>query len=232
MSLSSNDLVVRPVKSGASFLFSLLCYILVFFPAASVVFAAEKTEYVLRPGDIIAIRVVEHDEFSQKCRIRPDGMVNYPVVGEIEVGGLTTQQLVKIMEEKLAPYVNNVVVSVAIEQYFSNRVFVIGAVGRSGEIEIFEPTDVLKILAMAGGLQNPKTRYLKVIRSNGDIVQVDLATFMQKKGSNQEETFLLYPGDTMFVPEKFSIPWALLSTIVSVVSASISLTLLIINLGG
>ncbi len=232
MQVSLNRAKKHFCKWGVTRLSSLFCCVLVLFSLFSESFCAQKTEYVLRPGDVLSIRVVEHEEFSQKARIRPDGMVNYPVIGEIEVGGLTTQQLVKIMEEKLAPYVNNVVVSIAIEEYFSNKVFVIGAVGRSGEIQIYEPTDVLKIISMAGGFQNPKTRYIKIVRANGDITQVDMQVLLEKKGANQEEVFLLYPGDTMFVPEKAEIPWGLISTVISVIGGSISLTLLIINLGG
>jgi polysaccharide export outer membrane protein len=230
MGLSSKHSVQPNIISPlAGLLWPVFCAILLFL-SATAVFSAEKNEYVLRPGDVIAIRVVEHDEFTQRCRIRPDAMINYPIIGEIEAGGLTTMQLVKIMEEKLAPYVNNVVVSISIEQYFSNRVFVIGAVGRSGELEIFEPTDVLKILSMAGGLHNPKTRLLKIVRANGDISQVDLQVILERKGANQEETFLLYPGDTMFVPEKATIPWALIAAILSVINLAFVVTFDFVNL--
>ncbi|MFH0920000.1 MAG: polysaccharide biosynthesis/export family protein [Fibrobacterota bacterium] len=194
-------------------------------------FSATKTEYVLRPGDVISIRVIEHEEFSQKCRIRPDGMVNYPVIGEIEVGGLTSEQLVKIMEEKLAPYVNNVVVSVAIDQYFSNRIFVIGDVGRTGEIQIFEPIDILKCLALAGGLKSQKIRFLKIIRANGDISTVDLKVVLEQKGATNDETYLLYPGDTLYVPERFQIPWAFIATVLGVINMSISLIFTFVALG-
>jgi polysaccharide export outer membrane protein len=196
------------------------------------VFGAVKNEYILRPGDVIYIRVIEHDEFSQKSRIRPDGMINYPVIGEIEVSGLTTEQLVKIMEEKLAPYVHNVVVSVAIEQYFSNKIFIIGDVRRAGEIKIYEPIDVLKALAVAGGLKNSKVRFLKIVRANGDILTVDLQVLLEQQGANQQELFLLYPGDTLFVPEKYKIPWGLIATILSVVNLSFLIALRFTALSG
>jgi polysaccharide export outer membrane protein len=183
-----------------------------------------RNEYVLRAGDEISIRVIEHPEFSQKSRIRPDGKINYPVIGEIDVAGLTTDQMVKIMEEKLAPYVNNVVVSISIDQYFSNRVYVIGEVGRAGELQVFEPTDVLKIIARAGGMKNPKTRNVKIIRSNGDINEIDLQVLLDQKGANQEEIYLLYPGDTMFIPPRPQIPWGLITTVLSVISLTLTVT--------
>jgi polysaccharide export outer membrane protein len=194
--------------------------------------AAGRSEYILRPGDVISIRVVEHDEFSQKSRIRPDGMINYPVIGEIEVSGLTTEQLVKIMEEKLAPYINNVVVTIGIEQYFANKIYVIGDIGRPGEIHIFEPIDVLKALAVAGGLKNAKARFLKIVRSNGDIVLVDLKRVLEQKGATQEESCLLYPGDTLFVPEKFTIPWQFYILILSALNLTFIVVFRFVSLGG
>ena len=77
----------------------------------------EAEEYILQPGDVISISVVDHPEFSGRHKIRPDGRVNYPVIGEIEVASLTCAQLVKIMQGKLSSYVNNPVVSISIEDY-------------------------------------------------------------------------------------------------------------------
>jgi len=81
----------------------------------------ETEEYILQPGDIISINVVEHPEFSGRNKIRPDGRINYPVIGEIDVASLTCAQLVKIMQGKLSSYVNNPVVSVSIEEYYANK---------------------------------------------------------------------------------------------------------------
>lgn len=184
--------------------------------------SAAIKEYVLRPGDIISINVVEHDEFSQKTKIRPDGRINYPLLGEIDVAGLTSSQLVKVMEEKLAPYVNNVVVSVSIEAYFSNKIFIIGAVYRSGEFQIFEPIDAMKALALAGGMKNPNTKNIKLVRSSGEVVTLNLEQFWTKKSAKSKEKFLLYPGDTLYVPERFQIPWGMLATIFSMIHLSVS----------
>jgi polysaccharide export outer membrane protein len=209
----------------------IICLIVCFGGLFCPVFSVEKTEYVLRSGDVIAIKVVEHAEFSQTTRVRPDGMINYPVLGEIEVAGLTSQQLVKVMEEKLAPYVNNVVVSVGIEQYFSNKIYILGAVGRSGQYEIFEPLDVLKALTVAGGLKNHRIRYVKILRSNGDISVVDLKVALEQKGATQEIPYILYPGDTMFVPEKTMINWGLVATILTVINLSLVISFRFITLG-
>ncbi len=199
-----------------------------FFQVLSVLFItsfgiqAEVQEYVLQAGDVISIQVVEHPEFSGRHKIRPDGRINYPVVGEIDVASLTCAQLVKIMQGKLASYVNNPVVSVSIEAYYANKIFVIGDVTRSGEYQIYEPVDVIKALAMCGGLRSRKVKIIKIIRADGTVV--DIAT-KELWAAGTKEQYTLYPGDTLYVPESLKVPWSLLSTILTMVSIGLQIVL-------
>ena len=183
---------------------------------------AQVQEYVLQPGDVISIQVVEHPEFSGRHKIRPDGRINYPVIGEIDVASLTCAQLVKIMQGKLASYVNNPVVSISIEAYYANKIFVIGDVNRSGEYQIYEPIGVIKALAMCGGLRKKKVKTIKIIRADGTVI--DIVTKDLWAGGTQESN-ILYPGDTLFVPESFEVPWGLLSTILGIVSLGVLIVL-------
>ena len=187
--------------------FSIFLSIFISLIFASVVFG-EGTEYVLQPGDVIAISVVEHPEFSGRHKIRPDGRINYPVIGEIDVATLTCAQLVKIMQGKLSSYINNPVISVSIEAYYANRIFVIGHVMKAGEYEIYEPVDVLKVIAMCGGLYL-KVKIIKIIRTDGTVVSVPMGEIWNNNSKYDNKKYLLYPGDTMYVPESFQIPWAL-----------------------
>ena len=178
---------------------------------------AETEEYVLKPGDVISVNVVEHPEFSGRHKIRPDGRINYPVIGEVEIASLTCAQLVKIMQGKLASYINNPVVSVSIEAYYANKIFVIGEVRRSGQFQIYEPIDVLKVVAMAGGVINPKAKNVKIVRADGTVVPISMKNLWQG-GSKQ---YILYPGDTLLVPASFQIPWGLIASILGIVSVSL-----------
>jgi polysaccharide export outer membrane protein len=189
----------------------------------------EVEEYILQPGDVISVNVVEHPEFSGRHKIRPDGRINYPVIGEVDVATLTCAQLVKIMQGKLSSYVNNPVVSVSIEAYYANKIYVIGAVTRGGEYQIYEPIDLMKVIAMCGGLKNAKVKGLKIIRGDGTIITVNTAELW---GSAKYDTkkYVLYPGDTLFVPESFEVPWALLSVILAVVNVSLQIMILMTRL--
>jgi polysaccharide biosynthesis/export protein len=184
-------------------------------------------EYILQPGDVISINVVEHTEFSGRHKIRPDGRINYPVIGELDVASLSCAQLVKIMQGKLAPYINNPVVSISIEAYYANKIFIIGDVNRAGEFEIYEPIDVVKAVAMCGGLRTTKAKTIKIIRGDGTVITVNAHDLFEGRMSKREsDKYLLYPGDTMYVPESFSINWAAISVILSVIAISLQIIIM------
>ena len=192
--------------------------------------AGEVEEYILQPGDVISVNVVEHPEFSGRHKIRPDGRINYPVIGEIDVATLTCAQLVKIMQGKLSSYVNNPVVSVSIEAYYANKIYVIGAVMRGGEYQIYEPIDVIKAIAMCGGLKNSKVKGIKIIRGDGTVVAVNTAELWGSTKYDPKK-YILYPGDTMYVAETFEIPWTVVSVILSVLNVTLQITILLLRLG-
>lgn len=194
--------------------------------------SGEVQEYVLQAGDVISIAVVEHPEFSGRHKIRPDGRINYPVIGEIDAATLTTAQLVKIMQGKLASYVNNPVVSISIEAYFANKIFVIGAVGRAGEYQIYEPIDILKVIAMCGGLSNNKIKFFKIIRADGTVVTVNAKEILGANTTYDNKKYLLYPGDTMYAPNSFQIPWGLVASILTVLNVSLNILFIVTRLNG
>jgi len=186
----------------------------------------DTQEYILQAGDVISINVVEHPEFSGRHKIRPDGRINYPVIGEIDVASLTCAQLVKIMQGKLLSYVNNPVISVSIEAYYANKIFVIGAVSKAGEYQIYEPIELVKVIAMCGGLNNSKVKTIKIIRADGSVVNADMNEIWNATETYDTKKYVLYPGDTMFVPETFKMPWGVLGSILSIISVTLQIVIL------
>ena len=210
---------------------SCIAPLLILLLACAATAQEEMSEYVLQAGDVIRITVVEHPEFSGQHKIRPDGRINYPVLGELEVSSLTCPELVNLMQGKLAAYINNPTVSVAIESYYANKIFVIGGVRKSGEYQIYEPIDALKALAMCGGLQNPRTRRIKIIRADGAVETIKMRDFWGDDTQRDNNKYLLYPGDTMYVPDAQKVPWGLISTILGIITASLSIIILTYRVG-
>jgi protein involved in polysaccharide export with SLBB domain len=103
-------------------------------------------------------------------------------------------------------------------------------VGRPGEYEIYEPLDIIKAIAMAGGLQHSKVKTIKIIRADGTLITLASADIWGSGARRDPKKYLLYPGDTFFVPETFEIPWSLIATVLGVISVSLSLFLTINSL--
>ncbi|MBD3420819.1 MAG: hypothetical protein GF398_11935 [Chitinivibrionales bacterium] len=208
----------------------LLRFAVVMLAAGYVSSYGQIEEYVLKAGDVISVNVVEHAEFSGRHKIRPDGNINYPVIGEVEVASLTCAQLAKVMQGKLGSYINNPIVSISIEAYFANKIYILGGVGRSGQFQIYEPIDVMKAIVMAGGLSNRKVKHIKIIREDGTVVRIPMKDFWGTDTKRDNNKWVMYPGDTLYVPSSFNVPWGLIATILGIVSTSLTIYLTVSNI--
>lgn len=110
-------------------------------------------DYRIGPSDLIDISVFQVPELSKTVRVGANGALTLPLVGAIQAGGLTAQQLEVLIAKKLQQsYLQDPQVSVFIKEYVSQRVTVEGAVNRPGVFPISGKTTLLQAIAMAGGL--------------------------------------------------------------------------------
>lgn len=122
-------------------------------PAPAEMIADTLDEYRIGPSDLIEISVFQVPELSKTVRVGARGNLTLPLVGEIQAGGLTAQQLEGRIAQKLsASYLQDPQVSVFIKEYISQRVTVEGAVNKPGVFPVSGKTTLLQAIAMAGGL--------------------------------------------------------------------------------
>lgn len=111
-------------------------------------------DYPIGPGDVLEISVPEMDEMQQrKVRVTTQGVIELPLVGNVQAGGLTEAQLQDELDQKLSKFMYNPQASIFVDQYHNRQVAVIGAVGHPGLILLDSPSEtVLDVLSQAGGL--------------------------------------------------------------------------------
>jgi hypothetical protein len=85
----------------------------------------------------------------------------------------------------------------------------------------------MKVIAISGGLKNPRTKIVKIIRADGTIVNVNVADIWGTETKRDPRKWVLYPGDALYVPRSFTIPWSLITTVLGVITASLTLYLTI-----
>ena len=86
--------------------------------------------YVIGPGDSLNIQLWNEPTLSGPVKVRPDGFVTLPLVNEVQVSGLTTAELRKLLADKYKSFVNTPVVTIRIEGIASSEVFLVGQVNK------------------------------------------------------------------------------------------------------
>ncbi len=108
--------------------------------------------YVVGPGDVLEITVWDEPDLSNTYKVLANGNVDFPLLEEIRVAGLTAAEI----DEKLTAllerdYIREPKVTVVITEYHSQKVHVFGRVSNPGVYEICENPTLLKLLLEAGG---------------------------------------------------------------------------------
>lgn len=117
--------------------------------------AASSADYRLGPGDTLRISVFQNPDLTLETRITDSGMVTYPLIGAVKMGGLTVPQAEQRIANALSSgnFVKQPQVSILITQVRGNQAAVLGHVNRPGryplELAQMRLTD---LLAIAGGV--------------------------------------------------------------------------------
>lgn len=127
-------------------------------------------EYRIGPSDLIEISVFQVPELSKTVRVGARGTLTLPLVGQVEAGGLTAQELEILLADKLSKnYLQDPQVSVFIKEFISQRVTVEGSVNKPGVFPISGKTTLLQAIAMAGGLDKlADPNDIKLFRDRAD----------------------------------------------------------------
>jgi polysaccharide export outer membrane protein len=123
--------------------------------AASLAAAQSPDATALRAADVIDVVVLGQPSLSSNFVIDKDGAIAYPLLGRVEVGGLTPPDVAKKLQSLLgAGFIRRPEVSVRVKEYRSRPVLVIGEVARPGIFPLKGDRSLLTILAEAGGLSS------------------------------------------------------------------------------
>lgn len=134
-------------------------------------FGQEKysEEYRIGPKDLLEISVFGLDEMNKTVRVSEEGKITLPLLGEIQVEGLTKADLEKklsaLLEEE---YLQNPQVTVFIQDYQSKKVSILGAVRGPGPYELLGRQTLLQLISKAGGLTEMAGDEIIVLRQLQD----------------------------------------------------------------
>ena len=171
--------------------------------------AAAAEEYIMTPGDQLQIYVLGHPDLSSTrsssdsaYTVRPDGKLNFPLVGEIDVNGLTVFEFTNLLTKELSEYIINPKITVNVAKLGTTRVFVLGEVKNQGMHELTKSHRVLDALGAAGGFTEKSAKKSIFLVRNGvreaDRVQkLNILNYMKK--GDMSQNLVLQEGDCLFL---------------------------------
>ncbi len=155
----------------------------------------------LGAGDVLNVSIWKNKELSTVVTIRPDGMITYPLLGEIEVSGLTVSEVEDRLIKLLKRQIQDPQVTVILEATHSFRVYVLGEVLQPGVFDLKGPVTVVQALAMARGLTTFASKSKIFVVPAGQAGPRQPFNYDKYlKGEALEQNIVLRPGDTVIIP--------------------------------
>jgi polysaccharide export outer membrane protein len=165
-----------------------------------------RNDYVIGPGDTLAIFVWRQPELSVTIPVRPDGRISTPLVEDILAVGKTPSELAREIELKLSEYVRapevNVIVQTAVGASGA-QIRVLGQVGQPRAVPFRDRITLMDVVIEAGGLTEfaagNRSRLVRTVDGETKEIRVRLDDLMKK--GRIKENVNMQPGDVLIVPE-------------------------------
>ncbi len=161
---------------------------------------ASRAEYAIGIEDVLNVTVWNEGELSKTVKVRPDGRITLPLVNDILVEGLTTQELRNQITRRLEKFVRDPNVSVILDESNSFKIYVLGEVNTQGVQKFYRPPRLLQALATAGGLTQFSSKQITIFREvDGDERRIEINYKKLVSGEGTDANIYLIPGDTLVV---------------------------------
>ncbi len=161
--------------------------------------ASTRLDYVLKPTDLVEIRVFQEPELDTRARLAADGKVSMPLIGEVAVGGSTVKGAAALIEAALRRgFLVKPVVTVTVLEKTRERFNIEGSVGRPGPYYFPESGELtlLDAISQAGGFTRLANSKVVITRKSGAIVKVDAAD------RREAQRIRIFPGDHIEAKER------------------------------
>jgi polysaccharide biosynthesis/export protein len=169
--------------------------------------------YVIGANDVLAITVFDQPTLSSKYTVEADGTFTFPLIGRVKASGFTLRDFESELRGRLSDgYFKNPQLSVAVDEYRSQRIFVVGEVRQPGTVALSGGMTLIEVIARAGALLPTASGEVLVVRrqANGEgpqlpdaeapnVVRVSLKDL--EAGGRAAQNVQLHDGDTIFVPQ-------------------------------
>jgi len=155
---------------------------------------ANSSSYRIDTGDRVSVMVYQEPDLSVTgVRVKADGTISYPLLGDLQISGLNSQQLHNLVKSRLLDgYLKKPNITVSIDSY--RLYFIKGEVKRPGGYSFVDGLTIAKAVALAGGYT------VRASKSSISLVrESDPDNPLESVGPNTS----IHPGDIVTVGESF-----------------------------
>jgi polysaccharide biosynthesis/export protein len=165
-----------------------------------VVNSAESLRYTLGPDDVLEINVLDQPDFSGTYTVSSEGKLQYKYFGDIDVTGMTKNQLEEKLKSLMSSYTSSPQVNVTVKEFKSKVFYVLGEVRRPGKYYMRSEAISLKDAVVMAGLPTATAalRKVKITTPSGVSKEVDLHAVLY--GGSLRDNLMLSPGDSIYIP--------------------------------
>ena len=167
--------------------------------------SSESGEILIGEGDLLQISVFEAKELDKTVRVNSRGFISLPLVGEVQMSGLTAIEAEEKIEDLYKRrFIKDPHVSIFVEEQISQRITLVGQFKNPGTYDYISNQRLLDVIALGGGLseragQVVQIRKSRYVQGEPNTFIVDLDQLINE--GNVELNIRLNGGDVLFVPE-------------------------------
>lgn len=167
-------------------------------------YAQPDSLYKIRPGDEVEILVWEQDRFNTSTTVSNHGTIVVPLIGELNVTGLTRAQLQRELLRRLSEYIRgDINLTVSVRSTDNMQVSIFGMVSRPDNYQIVDETSIFRVLSMAGGpSEEANIRRVKIYRESGNPAYEVLDLTYYLENGRMDKAVMVKPGDIVYVPQR------------------------------
>jgi polysaccharide biosynthesis/export protein len=175
--------------------------------------AQSAGDYTIGAADVLTIQVFDQPDLGGKYTVEADGTFSFPLIGRVKAGGTSLRAFETQLKKRLLDegFFRNPQVTVAVEQYRSQRVFVMGEVRAPGPVPLTGGMTLIEALARAGSTLPSASGEVAIVRAphgaKGPVLpeqqegaEILRASVRDLEAGSLKQNVELRDGDTIFVP--------------------------------
>jgi polysaccharide biosynthesis/export protein len=156
---------------------------------------------ILASGDVVKLTFASAPELNQSQKVRADGKLSLPLVGEVDAAGKTVGQLQSELIQLYKAQLKTPEVTVSLETSITT-VVVSGAVNKPGKIAFERPTTVFQAIMEAGGPSEFGTlKHVRLVRTVNGVQKSQVMNVHDTLIGQGTKPFYVRDGDVLYVPQ-------------------------------